>query len=75
MSRDGMMAARTAEQAVTLARETAGQLGEVGAMLDATAEWADDALAGGAPAKWVALRLITAERLIAKAVRGDAAAI
>jgi hypothetical protein len=75
MSRDGTMAAGTAEQAVTLARETAGQLGEVGVLIGATAEWADDQLAGGAPPKWVALRLITAGRLIAAAARGEAAAI
>jgi hypothetical protein len=72
VSRDGTMADRAAE-AVTLARETAAQTGEVGAMIGATAEWADDALAGGAPPKWVALHMITAGRLIAAAARGEAA--
>jgi hypothetical protein len=74
MSRDGTMTDRTAE-AVTLARETAAQTGEVGALAGAVAEWADDALAGGAPPKWVAGRMITAGRLIAAAARGEAAAI
>jgi len=46
-------AARTAEQAVTLARETRGQLGEVAAILTATAEWAEVEVAGGAPPRWV----------------------
>lgn len=64
MSRDDMMADRAAE-AVALARETAAQRNEVGAL-------AGDALAGGAPPKWVALKMITAGRLIAAAARGEA---
>jgi hypothetical protein len=69
----GVMTDREAE-AVTLARETAAQTGEIGALIGDVAEWADDALAGGKPPKWVALRLITAGRLIAAAARGEAAA-
>jgi hypothetical protein len=60
------------EAAVTLARESAAQVGEVGAMVGATAEWADDQLAGGAPAKWVAAQMIAAARMIAAAARGEA---
>jgi hypothetical protein len=71
MNRDGMMTDREAE-AVTLARETAAQRDEVGVMVGAVAEWADDALAGGKPPTWVAHRLITAGRLIAAAARGEA---
>lgn len=63
------------EAAVTLARETTALIGDVGALVGATAEWADDALAGGAPPKWVARQLIDAGRLIAAAARGEAAAI
>jgi hypothetical protein len=72
MSPDGMMTDREAE-AVTLARETAAQTGEVGVLTGAVAEWADDALAGGKPPKWVAQKMITAGRLIAAAARGEAA--
>jgi len=60
------------EAAVTLARETAAQVGEVGALTGAVAEWADYALAGGAPPRWVANQMITANRLIDKAARGEA---
>ena len=60
------------DQAITLARETAAQVGEVGAMTGAVAEWADWALAGGAPPRWVANQMITANRLIDKAAHGEA---
>ena len=60
------------EQAVTLARETAAQTREVAALTGAVAEWADWALAGGAPPRWVANQMITANRLIDKAARGEA---
>jgi hypothetical protein len=63
------------EAAVTLTRETAALIGDVGALIGGTAEWADDALAGGAPAKWVARQLITAGRMIAAATRGEAVEI
>jgi hypothetical protein len=63
------------EAAVTLARDTAALLGDVGALTGAAAEWADDALAGGAPPRWVARQLIDAARLIAAAARGETAAI
>jgi len=62
------------EQGAALARETHALLGDVGALIGDTAEWADDALAGGAPPKWVARKLITAGRMIAAAARGEAAA-
>jgi hypothetical protein len=68
------MADRAAE-AVTLARDTAAQRAELGALTGAVAEWADDALAGGMPAKWVAARMIIAGRAIAAAARGEAAAL
>jgi hypothetical protein len=70
----GMMADRAAE-AVALARETAAQRDQVGALTGDVAEWADDALAGGAPPKWVALKMITAGRLIAAAAQGQAATL
>ena len=60
------------EAAVTLARETAAQRAQVGALAGAVAEWGDDQIAGGAPAKWVAARMIIAGRLIAAAARGEA---
>jgi hypothetical protein len=69
----GVMTDRAAE-AVTLARETAAQRNEVGALTGAVAEWADWELAGGRPPMWVAQRMITANRLIAAAARGEAAA-
>ena len=72
MSRDGTAAADRAAEAVTLARETAAQVGEVGALTGAVAEWADWALAGGAPPRYVAQQMITANRLIAKAARREA---
>ena len=61
-----------AEPGVTLARETAALLGDVAALLDAAAEWADDAIAGGAPPRWVAAQLTGAARLTARAARGQA---
>jgi len=69
-----MMTDRTAE-AVTLARDTAALAGEIGALTGAVAEWADDALAGGRPAKWVARQVITANQAIAAAARGEAVTI
>jgi hypothetical protein len=60
------------EAAVTLARDVAAQTGQVGALTAAVAEWADDALAGGKPPKWVAQQMITANRLIGAAARGEA---
>ena len=60
------------EAAVTLARGIAAQVGEIGALTGAVADWADDALAGGAPARWVARQLIDAGRMIAAAARGEA---
>lgn len=59
------------EKAVTLARDTMGLLGDVAAMTEAAAGWADDELAGGKPAKWLLMQLITANRLIAAAARGQ----
>jgi hypothetical protein len=68
------------EAAVTLARETialaveaVALLRDLAARIEATAEWADDALAGGKPAKWVARQMITAGRLTAADARGEAA--
>jgi len=63
------------EQAVTLARDIAAQTREVGALTGAVAEWADLALAGGKPAKWVALQMIWANQIIAAAVRGETATL
>jgi hypothetical protein len=63
------------EQAVTLARDVAAQRNEVAALTGAVAEWADYALAGGAPPRWVANQMITANRLIAAAARGEAVAL
>jgi hypothetical protein len=74
MSRDGTMTDREAA-AVTFARGTIAQTGEVGALAGAVAEWGDWALAGGAPARWVASQMITAGRLIAAAARGEAATL
>ena len=72
MTRDDTTAADRAAEAVTLARDVAAQVGEVGALTGAIAEWADWALAGGAPARYVAQQMITANRLIDKAARGEA---
>ena len=58
------------EAAVTLARETAAQRDQVAALTGAVAEWADRELAGGAPPKEVARRMVLANRLIAAAARG-----
>ena len=69
-----MMTDRTAA-AVTLARDTAALAGEIGALTGAVADWADDALAGGAPPKWVARQVITANLAIAAAARGEAATL
>jgi hypothetical protein len=90
MSRDDMMAARTAEAealardeaAVTLARETITLLGEAVALLrdlaarnEAAAEWADYNLAGRTIAPVpVANQLIAATRQTAAYARGQAAA-
>jgi hypothetical protein len=63
------------DQGAALARETHALLGEVGAMLTATAEWAEVEVAAGAPPRWVVQQLIMAERLIAGATRGQVAAI
>ena len=60
------------EQAITLARGTTALTGEIGALTRAVAEWADWALAGGAPARWVANQMITANLAIAAAARGEA---
>ena len=60
------------EAAVTLARDSAAQVREIGTMIFALAEGADLAMAGGEPAKVVAYRMITACRLIARATRGQA---
>lgn len=60
------------EAAVALARETAAMVGDVGRLVGDTAEWADDQLAGGAPPKWVARKMIDAGRMIARAARGEA---
>ena len=65
---------RPSDQGAALARETHALLGEVGAMLAATAEWAETEVAAGAPPRWVIQQLIIAERLIAGATRGEAAA-
>lgn len=63
------------EAAVTLARGTIAQTGEIGALTGTVAEWADWALAGGAPARWVANQMITANLAIAAAARGQAATL
>jgi hypothetical protein len=63
------------DQGAALARETHALLAEVGAMLTATAEWAETEVAAGAPPRWVIQQLIIAERLIAGATRGQAATI
>jgi hypothetical protein len=63
------------EQAVTLAWGAAAQRGEIGALAGAVAEWADVALAGGAPPKEVARLMVIANRLIARAARGQAVTI
>jgi hypothetical protein len=65
----------SAAEAVTLARDVAAQRDQVGALTAAAAEWADDALAGGKPAKWVVQRLIAANRLIGAAAQGQAATL
>ena len=59
------------EATITLARETIAQVGEIGAMIGAVAGWGEDALAGGAPDRWVAHQMIDAGRLIARAARGE----
>ena len=71
----GTTAADRAAEAVTLARETAALTSQVGDLTGAVAEWADDALAGGKPAKWVALQMIWANQIIAAAVRGETATL
>jgi hypothetical protein len=63
------------EQAVTLAWGAAAQRGEIGALAGAVADWADDALAGGTPPKEVARLMVIANRLIARAARGQAVTI
>ena len=40
-------------------------------VLDDAAGWAEDAIAGGDPPKWVIRQLVTASRLIAAAARGE----
>ena len=70
-----VVTAPPSDQGAALARETHALLGEVGAMLTATAEWAEIEVAGGAPPRWVIQQMIIAERLIAGATRGEAAAI
>ena len=59
--------------AIKLARETAAQRDQVAALTGAVAEWADRELAGGAPPKEVARRMVIAGRLIAAAARGKTA--
>ena len=63
------------EAAVTLARDTHALLRDTGTLIAAVAEWADDQIAGGAPPKWVATRMIIATRLIASATHGRHAAL
>jgi hypothetical protein len=75
VSRDGAAAAPVEQQAITLARETTALLSETSALIGEAAEWADWALAGGAPPRYVAQQMITAGRLIAAAARGEAAVI
>ncbi len=65
------MTAAADEAAVTLARDSAALAGEIGALIRAVAEWGEDALAGGAPDRWVAHQMITAGRMIAAAARGE----
>lgn len=65
------MADRAAE-AVTLARDVSAQVGEIGALAAAVAEWGDYQIAGLAPPKWVVQRMIIALRLIAAAARDEA---
>jgi hypothetical protein len=60
------------DPALTIAWGTADQRGEIGAMTGAVAEWADDALAGGKPPKWIVQQMIAASRLIAAAARDEA---
>ena len=69
-----MMTDRAAE-AVTLARETAAQRDEVGALIGEAARQAELAIARGTSAKAVAYWLIDANRLIGAAAQGQAAAI
>ena len=71
----GTTAADRAAEAVTLARETAALTSQVGDLTGAVAEWADRELAGGAPPKEVARRMVIAGRLIAAAARGEAATL
>jgi hypothetical protein len=59
------------EPALAVARDTIAVLREVAAMLEAAAEWADDERAGGKPDAWLLRQLITADRLIAAAARGE----
>jgi hypothetical protein len=75
MSPDGTTAEDRTAEAVALARDATAMAGEVGALTVAVAEWADWALAGGAPPRYVARQMITAGRLIAAAARGEAAAL
>ena len=59
------------EPALDVARGFKTQLGDAAAIIDDVAEWADDALAGGIPPKFLLRQLITANRLTAAALRGE----
>jgi hypothetical protein len=59
------------EPALILAPQWDAMLGDIAALNDSVAEWADIQLAGGAPPRWVIARMITANRLIARAARRE----
>ena len=61
----------TSDAGTELARDFKAELGDVAALTEAAAEWADDQRAGGKPAAWLLQQLITANRLIASAARGQ----
>jgi len=71
----GMMTDREAA-AVTLAREKQPPRPARSARSPAPSpKWADDALAGGKPPKWIVQQVVAAGRLIAAAARGEAAVL
>jgi hypothetical protein len=60
-----------AEPVLTLAPQWDATLTDLARLNDDIAEWAEWAVAGGDPLKWVIARMIYANRLIAKGVRGE----
>lgn len=73
MTREYPATSCTAEPGVALAM--AAGYDAIARLLDAAAGWAEDAIAGGDPPKWVIRQLITADRLIAAAARGEPVAL